>query len=176
MPQAELTEPVSNETYMPKFFAFDGRIGRLRYWAYAMGWGMLAMPVFFLFAIMGATTGSLGTSLAGSIIGMVIGAVAYLVIAIMLARRRLADLGQTGWLAVLVVIPYVCILFSLYLLFAPGNTDANEYGPAPAPNTTGVKLLAWIPALIFIIGIVAAIAIPAYSGYTAKARAAQMGQ
>ena len=66
--------------------------------------------------------------------------------------------------------------FALYLLFAPGNADANEYGPPPGPNSIGVKLLAWIPALFFIIGIVAAIAIPAYSGYSAKARAEQMGQ
>jgi len=177
MPQAELTEPVSTETYAPKFFALDGRIGRLRYWTYSMGWSLLTLPILFMTTGMGALTGAFGNSAgSGGLIGMAIGYLVSVALAVMLARRRLADLGHTLWLSALMAIPYLNGLFALFLLFAPGNTDANEYGPAPGPNTTGVKLAAWIPLFVFILGIVAAIAIPAYSGYTAKARAAQMGQ
>ena len=35
MPQSELREPASNETYQPKFFALSGRIGRVRYLGYS---------------------------------------------------------------------------------------------------------------------------------------------
>ncbi|MTW13565.1 DUF805 domain-containing protein [Pseudoduganella eburnea] len=175
MPQAELTETVGDETYEPKFFALDGRIGRVRYWAYSIGWGLLILPVIILTTGLGALTGSFSNSAgAGGLIGMGISYLLSTAIGILLARRRLADLGQTRWLAALMAVPYLNGLFGLYLLFAPGDVDSNEYGPAPEANSTGVKLLAWIPAVLFILGIVAAIAIPAYSGYAAKARAAQM--
>lgn len=177
MPQSELTEPVGTETYTPKFFAFDGRIGRLRYWAYSIGWGMLMMPIMFMTVGMGALTGAMGNAGAGgSLLGAGIGYLASFAITIVLARRRLNDLGKSGWLGVLMIVPFVNFIFALWLLFGSGDAEANEYGPAPGPNSTGVKVLAWILPIIFFVGIIAAVAIPAYSGYVAKARAAQMGQ
>ena len=177
MPQSELTETVGTETYTPKFFALDGRIGRLRYWAYSIGWGLLMMPIMFLSVGVGALTGSIGNAgTGGSLLGAGISYLLSFVVTITLARRRLNDLGKSGWLAVLMLVPFVNFIFALWLLFGAGDAEANEYGPAPGPNSTGVKVLAWILPIIFFVGIIAAIAIPAYSGYVAKARAAQMGQ
>ena len=57
--------------------------------------------------------------------------------------------------------------------FIPGTSGSNRFGAPPPPNSTGVILLALILPIIFVIGIVAAIAIPAYQDYATRARASQ---
>lgn len=176
MPQADLVEPTSDDTYMPKFFSLNGRIGRVRYLAYGIGAGLLMMPVMFLTIGLGAMSGMMADSGAGGgLLGMVIGYGLYFAVTIILARRRFHDMGKSGWLSILAIIPLVQIVVGLWLLFGPGDEGANEYGPAPAKNTTGVLILAWsLPVLIVLGGILAAISIPAYKDYTDRARAAQM--
>ncbi|MES2148261.1 MAG: DUF805 domain-containing protein [Pseudomonadota bacterium] len=158
-PTAGLDEPISQDgTYTPKVFAVNGRIGRLRYLAYSIGQGLL------LAAAVGLLVGFGGLRVDGWTIKLIQYGPGS-VIALILARRRLQDLGQTPWLSIPAVIPYLNILLGLYLLFAPGDDASNQYGPAPGPNTRGVKLAAWIVPAVAIIGIVAAVSIPAYQGY-----------
>ena len=96
-------------------------------------------------------------------------------ISVVLARRRLHDLGKNGWLSVLILIPLIGLFFWLWMVFGPGDAQSNEYGPPPGPNTTGVIILGWaLPVIVFLGGILAAISIPAYQDYVNKARAAQM--
>jgi len=46
-PDAQLSVSVlSNETYEPRIFAWNGRIGRLRYIAYS--WGMITVLMFVM--------------------------------------------------------------------------------------------------------------------------------
>lgn len=180
MPQSELAEMASNDTYMPKFFAVNGRIGRVRYLAYSFGAGLLMLPVIFgLMAVAGMfTVAAGGGSKAAAGLGMASMALIWgvsIAVGVILARRRLHDLGQNGWLSVLVLIPLVSLFFWLWMVFAPGDSHGNEYGPPPAPNTTGVIILGWaLPVVIILGGILAAISIPAYQQYVQKARAAQM--
>jgi len=179
MPQSELTEPASNETYMPKFFAINGRIGRVRYLAYSFGAGLLMMPVIFvLMAGAGMFAVASGGRSAAAGLGMFSMFLIWglsIAVGVILARRRLHDLGKTGWLSVLILIPLVGFFFWLWMVFGPGDAQSNEYGPPPAPNTTGVIILGWaLPVLIVLGGILAAISIPAYQQYVQKARAAQM--
>ena len=177
MPQAELSEPAGNDTYTPKFLSLDGRIGRVRYLAYSIGAGLLMIPVMLLLVGMSAFTGSIADSAAGgSVFGAIISYGLSFAITVILARRRLHDLGKSAWLGVLLFVPFLNLIVALWMLFAAGDQGANEYGPAPGPNTKGVIIMAWVLPVIFVIGIMAAIAIPAYATYTAKAHAAQMGQ
>ena len=44
------------------------------------------------------------------------------------AAQRCRDFGWTGWAALLALLPYVGFLFSLAILFVPGNVGANRYG------------------------------------------------
>ncbi len=57
--------------------------------------------------------------------------------------------------------PYLQLLPLLYLAFFPGSDGPNRFGPAPQKNTIGVLILGWSMPLLLVIGIVAAIAIPA---------------
>lgn len=185
MPQSELAEVASDDTYMPKFFALSGRIGRVRYLGYSFAAGLLMFPVMIVLMVAAGmftsavgAAGGRGAAAGLGIMSMVVITGLSLAVTFILARRRLNDLGQTGWLGLLVLIPLIGLIFWLWLIFGPGDSDRNEYGPAPAPNTTGVIVLAWLlPVLmIVIIGIMASVAIPAYSQYVQKARAMQMQQ
>ena len=62
------------------------------------------------------------------------------------------------------LIPLVNLLVSIYLIFFPGTDGSNRFGPAPAANSIGVVILGWSIPAIFIVGIVAAIAIPQFAG------------
>jgi flagellar basal body-associated protein FliL len=70
----------------------------------------------------------------------------------------------------LILIPFVNLIF----LFIPGTDGENRFGKQPPPNR-GVGI--WIAILlvgIFLIGVLAAIAIPAYQSYVKKAQAAAL--
>jgi len=181
MPQAELREQAGDETYMPTFFAVNGRIGRVRYLGYSVAASFLLMPIF---AVLLAMTGvfsliSQGPAALGAIgAGFFLGIIAMIVLAfasgIIIARRRLHDLGKSGWLSLLMVVPVVSLLFWLWLVFGAGDADSNEYGPPPGPNSTGVIILAAFVPVMFVLSIVASIALPGYASYKAKAEAAQI--
>lgn len=152
-------------------FSFSGRIGRVRYFAYSVGFGVLFMLV------MGVLVG-IATSM-GQEAGMVVGAILYfigsivmLVFSIMFGVQRLHDLGQSGWLYLLILVPLVNMIFWLYLAFAPGSYDSNQYGNPPPPNSGGVTAVAIIVPVVWVVLMVfvAALAIPAYQNYLMRAQ------
>lgn len=93
-------------------------------------------------------------------------------IQVLLSIQRAHDFNTTGWLAILVFVPLVNLLFWVI----PGTDGENRFGLKPPPNGTGAIVLAFILPLIFAIGIIAAVAIPAYQDYVERARAAQEQQ
>ena len=52
-------------------------------------------------------------------------------ISISLGVKRLHDLGHSGWWVVFVYVPYINILYTIYVLFWPGQKGQNAYGPDP---------------------------------------------
>lgn len=168
-PRASVAD-VDQEYGELKIFSAKGRIGRLRFLGWSMGFSILARIV--LVALVGA-----GFAIGGQVLTMTlvfIGVIGMYAVITLFAIQRLHDLDKSGWLSLLILIPLVNVVFLLYIVFAPGSKETNQYGNPPPPNTLGVILLAWIMPMIAIIGILAAIAIPAYQGYVQKARQAQM--
>lgn len=144
-----------------KLFSSQGRIGRLRYLAYGIGASLVYQ------ALVGVSAASLSPAFTGLL--MLAAFAVYLWFTVITGIKRCHDLGMSGWWALTVIIPVIALIW----LFVPGNQDANRYGPPPPPNSRGVKLLGYmLPAIIFI-GILAAIALPAYKTYTDKAHAAR---
>ena len=60
------------------------------------------------------------------------------------------------------------IFVGLWLLFAPGKKEHNNYGPHPVKNPIGIVILALIMPIVMI-GILAAVALPAYQDYVERA-------
>jgi uncharacterized membrane protein YhaH (DUF805 family) len=170
-PPKSTVADVAHEYGELNIFSASGRIGRVRYLAWSMGFFVPAIVALFIAV-------GLGAAIAGRTVAMqfyFVGIIGMVVVSSLFAIQRLHDLDKSGWFYLIMLIPLVGALFALYVMFAPGSPGANRYGNPPPPNSTGVVVLAWmLPVFMFIAGILAAIAIPAYQGYVQKARQAQM--
>ena len=156
-PKAAVAE-AAEEYQEVKVFGTSGRIGRVRYIAYGMG-------IYLLFGILGA----LLTMVIGQV-GMYLAWLAIMVVGFMLTIQRCHDFNTTGWLSLLVLVPLVNLIF----WFIPGTDGPNDYGAKTPPNGTGVIIAALIVPILFVVGVLAAIALPAYQQY--QQRAAQKMQ
>jgi uncharacterized membrane protein YhaH (DUF805 family) len=151
--------------YQPRLLQWKGRIGRLRYLAYL---SVVCLLTALGMMILGAVLGAMGMNLSAAhsdnlmFVFMALMYVPLLVFSFVLARRRFNDAGHSGWFSVLLLVPFVNLFVSLYLVFAQGSEGANDYGLPPAPNTLWIKIVGAVLPLLFVIGMVASIAIPAY--------------
>ncbi|SEM76995.1 Uncharacterized membrane protein YhaH, DUF805 family [Pseudomonas sp. ok272] len=120
-----------------KLFSVQGRIGRLRY----IAWTLVTT------LIIGAVTSLLGLSLWFNdqliLAGIVfVGAVlVYLYVYVTISVQRLHDLGWSGWLCFLHLVPLLDTLLLIVQMAVPGNATANRYGAPPPPNSVAVKVL-----------------------------------
>ena len=124
----------------PKLGMFERRIGRLGFFLGIVYWAaILFIPIILQLLIRAVSRGSLSpnalTSLLNiiSILSGIAGVILFIPIVISLYVRRLHDLDQSGLLTFLWLVPIVNFIFYLYLQFAPGNKNLNQYGP-PIPS------------------------------------------
>lgn len=130
-------------------FSVQGRIGRLRF----LAWTLVSLLVAA--AVAGVIVLSLFTGehfMLGSLFGMV-AVFAYLYVNITISVQRLHDLGWSGWLWLLNLVPLVGSVFPILITVMPGNTGANRYGAPPPPNSTAVKVLSslWLVLLALVL-------------------------
>lgn len=161
--------------YAPKVFAFSGRVGRLRYLAYAFiyylvfGLFLGVVAALVLPAFQGEQTSVLSIVVM-SFLGL--GYLAMLVMFVVLGRRRLNDQDSSGWWLLLWLVPVVNLIFMLYMLLWPGSKGVNRFGVKPNKNSIGI-ILASLLLPVIIGGVLAAVAIPAYQDYVVRAQQAQ---
>ena len=101
-------------------------------------------------------------------------AIAAIVLSVMFGKRRLNDLNRAGWWLLLFIVPLLNLLLIIYMFFFSGSDEENNYGAPPAANSLGVKILGWMMPVVFVMGILAAVAIPTYVEYVAKAQQSQV--
>lgn len=165
-PVAEVRDTEATAFSTPRIWSWRGRIGRLRYLAYGIG------GYFVLGAVMGVV-GALGGVIGNGALATVLvwGCIAvYAVQAALAGIQRSHDMGWSGWAALATLIPLVGLIW----VFKAGNPGANRWGAPPKPNTLGVKLLGWVLPAVFLVGVLAAVALPAYQQYQMRAKAAAM--
>lgn len=158
-PLADVSEGVAGFATL-KPFGVDGRIGRLRFLAWSMVLSLVTMAVVSVFAIIGLALVS-SDSTASLIIGGILAfflCLAFLIASIMISAQRLHDIGWSGWLWLLNLVPFVGSFFPLLLLAMPGNQTANRYGAPPPPNSTAVKVLSALWLVVIALVIVGALA------------------
>ena len=152
----------------------SGRFSRRAY----LAWNLLLGIVFMLIAVVVAllipgaqnalTEGAMSTPL--MIIFFIMYAIAIYYSVIFLIRR-LHDRDHSGWLALLILVPVLNILFALYVLFAPGNRGSNTFGQ-PRPTKGWETVLAVLYIVVFVLGILAAIMVPSYKDYAIRSQQA----
>lgn len=146
-----------------RVFTTDGRIGRLRYLAWSLSLILLLTAGAVLVGIGYAITPAIGYLLGA------VGLIAAMVVGVQIGVQRLHDIGWSGWLYLLALIPYLGSVFSLVIMVMPGSSGANRFGAPPPENTRAVKILAGLWLLVPVLGILAAIALPAYQDYLLRA-------
>lgn len=152
-----------------------GRFGRLSY----LGWNGLLLLAVMTLGILGAIllpgfAPEPGQSM--PIFPMLLLSIVYISMiyfSFIFAIRRLHDRNHSGWLSLLMLIPLINLGLALYLTFAKGDEHENQFG-LPRTTKTWEKVLAWFYVLIFPLGILTAIAVPAYQDYVQRAQAAQI--
>lgn len=103
-------------------FGFAGRIGRLDY----LAGSLLSSGVYCLMLALALKSGIM-TLLWISLLLM-------LVYSCRCLALRLHDTGRSGWLGLLVLVPFLGQLLAIALFLVPGDSDDNDYGPPPSGN------------------------------------------
>ncbi|HLB13729.1 MAG TPA: DUF805 domain-containing protein [Burkholderiales bacterium] len=166
-PRAAVADSDEAEYQSVRIFGAAGRIGRVRYIAYTVG---LPLLIVGLAALVGAVLDrALGV---GVTVPLVIGAYAAVILAyILLTIQRCHDFDVSGWLSIVfILVPFAVLL----LWIIPGTKAPNRYGPPTEPNSTLAVIGALVLPFVFVAGILAAVAIPAYQDYVKRAQ--QAGQ
>lgn len=147
-PRAPVGPPMQEYSEL-KIMSVHGRIGRVRY----LAWTLVLTLIVIVTACCCALLASVSLIL-GGLLGAVVAA-AFICVSVQIGVQRAHDLGWSGWLLLLNLVPVVGSVFPILLVVMPGNTTANQYGPPPPPNSKAVKVLAWM-WVAFIVLIVAA--------------------
>lgn len=108
-------------SFFSSLLSFKGRIRRTRYWVTNFCIGLLFIP-----SNMEGDTMSEGVAIFTLMIFIPS-------IWIMLAAcvKRLHDLGKSGWMALLSLIPIINFIIGIYMAFFKGEECDNQYGPNP---------------------------------------------
>lgn len=134
----------------PRLFAWSGRIGRLRYINYSAA-------AFWLSVVLGAAAGlalrATAWVLLSQAIAMLLSFLLLGVATLALARRRLMDMGHSGWFALLLLAPLLNAAVLLWLLLGKGEPGANRHGAPPVANSPVVKVLAGVVVVLTVAGV-----------------------
>ncbi len=110
---------------LSKYVDGKGRAGKAEFWWFVLFSVIIGLCAGFLDAML-FTDGWTGEVI--PVITLVVGLI-LLAPSISVASRRLHDAGQTGWLAALMVIPYLGFVWAIVVGLMPGKPETNQYGP-----------------------------------------------
>ena len=132
-----------NGLLMPlrRYAVFSGRARRLEYWPYILVWAVLfagCIAADIAFNLGGAADGTWFESHDGgmsfniafgpcALIFMLVTALPNLAV----GARRLHDIGTSGWLLLIGIIPILGWIILTVFLLRPGTAGPNAYGPDP---------------------------------------------
>ena len=151
MPHLSLNK-TPHETYAPLDpLGFSGRIGRMRLLAWSLVLTLITWVAVLPVALALKVSYTLGFTCALALV------LAYLMTLVRISAQRLHDLNWSAWLLLLHLIPVATFILSTIMILTPGTPGHNQYGPPPPPNSTAVKVLAWISIILsvvlFVVGI-----------------------
>jgi uncharacterized membrane protein YhaH (DUF805 family) len=111
---------------LKKYAVFSGRARRKEYWLFA-----LFNMIFAVVAMI--VDNAFGMTILGLPYGIitVIYSLAVIIPGLAVVVRRLHDVGKSGWMIFISLIPIVGAIWLLVLMVTDGDTGENEYGSNP---------------------------------------------
>jgi len=111
---------------LKQYADFQGRARRTEYWMFVLFNLIFAIVAMFLDRTIGTTLGGLPYGVI-----YILYALAVLVPSLAVGVRRLHDIGKSGWMLLVSLIPIIGAIWLLILFVTEGNTGENKYGPNP---------------------------------------------
>jgi uncharacterized membrane protein YhaH (DUF805 family) len=111
---------------LKKYVDFSGRARRKEYWMF-----MLFNVIFVVAAVV--VDNLMGLSFTEGAAGVVylFYVVATFLPSLAVSVRRLHDIGKSGWMILISLIPLIGSIWLLVLMVTEGEPTANQYGPNP---------------------------------------------
>jgi len=107
------------------YFDFNGRARRKVNWMFVLINSIISIVSFYLDNI-------LGTAFAIGYGPIYIGyGLAVLIPSIAVAIRRLHDVGKSGWMYLLIILPIIGPIWLIILFVTEGELGENQFGPNP---------------------------------------------
>lgn len=104
-----------------KFGVFSGRSRRAEYWYFCL----FNLIIGIILGIIGGQFGN-GVNLLSSLFSF-----ATIIPGLAVSVRRLHDVGKSGWMLLITLIPLIGMIWLLVLLATDSNPGDNKYGPNP---------------------------------------------
>jgi uncharacterized membrane protein YhaH (DUF805 family) len=111
---------------LKQFADFSGRARRKEYWMFALFNMIFIIVAMILDNVLGLTVGGLPYGLFYFLYALVI-----LIPGLAVSVRRLHDIGKSGWMILISLIPIVGGIWLLVLMLTDSNPGDNEYGVNP---------------------------------------------
>ncbi len=111
---------------LQKYAEFGGRARRKEYWMFALFNIIFSIVAMILDNILGTTMENAAYGLFYILYGL-----AVLIPALAVSVRRLHDVGKSGWMILIALIPIIGGIWLLVLMVTDSNPGENKYGPNP---------------------------------------------
>jgi uncharacterized membrane protein YhaH (DUF805 family) len=111
---------------LKNYAVFTGRSDRREYWVFAVYNSAFAVIVLILDNILGIAMKQTGYGPLYIIYGL-----ALIIPGLAVAIRRLHDVGKSGWMILIALIPIVGAIWLIVLLATKGDVEENQYGTKP---------------------------------------------
>ena len=111
-------------SFLRKYVSFSGRISRSEYWALKL----LILPIVAIILLYGvAMVWDKTGNDSGILVLFVIIFISYIYFNIVADVRRLHDIGESGWLVLLELVPLANIVIAAFLFFKGSQSAGNQH-------------------------------------------------
>lgn len=119
---------------LQNYASFSGRARRSEYWYFALFNMIFAIVAMVIDNVLGTTLNmGYGVSLPYGYI-YILYVLAVFIPGLAVAVRRLHDVGKSGWMFFIVIIPIIGPIWLLVLLFTDSQHGVNKWGENPKQN------------------------------------------
>lgn len=126
---------------LKKYAEFNGRSRRQEYWMFLLFNMIFAMVVMALDNVLGIAMESIGY---GPLYGLY--TLAMFIPGLSVGVRRLHDIGKSGWMMLIALIPLIGAIWLIVLFAKNGTVGPNQYGEDPKNPTDEINEIGSVEA------------------------------
>ena len=116
---------------MKQYADFGGRARRTEFWMFVLFNIIFSVVASLIDRAIGFKIGAIQMGIIGLIYSL-----AVLIPALAVSVRRLHDIGKSGWMILINLIPFIGWIWFIVLMVKDSQPGENQYGPNPKEVTT----------------------------------------